>query len=108
MRLGHDAIDRALRSEMDVQAVTGRSKQRAAYGDLDAAARRVGQQIGFALHWFGVLDVESDQVIVSQPWIRLASDDRPDKLREILDHLGHRSPRWIRPLPLPAARTVRD
>jgi len=81
---------------MDVRTVAGCSKQRAAHGDLHASARRVGEQIGFAFYRLGTLDVEGDQLIVSQPRIRLASNDRPDKLGEILDNLGHRIPRWVR------------
>jgi len=93
MRLGHRAVQGAFGPEVQSCSRGRRTEQGASYRDLQAGARRDGQEIRFPLHRLRVFRLDRDRVKVAELRMRLASDDRPDKLRQILDGLRHQSPR---------------
>ncbi len=93
--LGHRAVEGAFGAELHLGPGGRGAEQCAACGHLEAIASRGGQQVRLSLYWFSALDVERDDVIVTQLRMRLASDNRPDKLGQILDGLRHRSPRLV-------------
>jgi hypothetical protein len=65
----------------------GRTKQGTANCDLESTAGDSLEEIGFFIDRFGAFDIEGDEVIVGQPWMRLRRHDRADELRQILDDL---------------------
>ena len=104
MRLGHRAVQGAFGPEVQSCSRGRRTEQGASYRHLQASARRDGEEIRFPLYRLRAFHVDRDRIKVAKLRMRLASDDRPDKLRQILDGLRHQSPRSTPSFPSSAAR----